>query len=662
MKNSRLLIIFITVFIDLLGFSLVLPLLPYYAEQYDANATIIGLLVASYAAASLVGAPLMGRLSDRFGRRPVLLASVTGTFIGFLLLGLAEPIGRGLANLFAPASPNAFILSVLFFSRIVDGLTGGNITVAQAYISDVTDETNRAKGLGMIGAAFGLGFIIGPAVGGLLSKTSYSLPAFVAGAISFLNLIQIFFLLPETLTRERRREIGERQRPPVTLEALVRTLRRPVIGPLLTLRFLYGLAFATFQSIFTLYAQVKLGLTSDKTGYILAYVGILAVLVQGVGIGLLTKRFRENWLIINGLWVMGGALLAWAFAPNLLVLLIVILPLAIAGGVLNTIIQSAITKAVSREELGGTLGLSGSIESVTRVISPTVGGFLLEHLGTWAPGLLSAILMGWAVTFAYDNIVLKKEHGHPLTPAQHRSIRVLNWTLYVMMALVIAFVVWGATPPKPMTEALAALRSDTQVTVQSGQWLTFEPIGEQPTTGLILYPGGRVDYRSYAPTAHAIAAQGYLVVITRAPLNLAVLHPGAASDVIRAFPQIQHWAIGGHSLGGSMAANFAYAHPGSVEALVLWASYPASSDNLSQSDLKVLSISGTLDGLSTTEDIAASVPILPADTTWIVIQGGDHAQFGWYGAQSGDNPATLSREEQQAQIIQATIAFLGLLK
>jgi MFS transporter, DHA1 family, tetracycline resistance protein len=661
MKRSRLLTIFLIVFIDLLGFSLILPLLPYYAEQFGANATVVGLLVASYAAASLIGAPLMGRLSDRYGRRPILLASVAGTSIGFLLLGLAEPIGRGLANIIAPTSVKAFVLGVLFFSRIVDGLTGGNITVAQAYISDVTDETNRAKGLGLIGAAFGLGFIIGPAVGGILSKVSYSVPAFVAAAIAALNLVQIFFLLPESLTEERRREMGERQRPPFNLQALVKALRRPVVGPLLHVRFFYGLAFATFQSIFALYAQVKLGLTADKTGYILAYVGILSVLVQGVGIGFLTKRFRETWLIITGLWLMSGALLAWAFTPNLLVLLIVMLPLSLAGGVLNTVIQAALTKAVSRDELGGTLGLSGSLEAITRVIAPTVGGFLLEHFGTWAPGLLSAILMSWAVSFAYENIVLKKDNGRAYTSGQRRTIHVLNWSLRGLMILVIGVVILGSMAPKPMPEALVALESTPQVAVESGQWLTFRPVGQKPSVGLILYPGGRVDYRSYAPAAQAIAAKGYLVVITRAPLNLAVLHPGAASDVIRTYPEIRHWVIGGHSLGGTMAATFADNHPGSVEGLVLWASYPAGSDNLSGSGLKVLSISASLDGLSTPEKIAASASLLPADTTWIYIQGGDHAQFGWYGAQSGDKPAAISRQAQQSQVVDSTVAFLSII-
>jgi DHA1 family tetracycline resistance protein-like MFS transporter len=408
MKNSRLLTIFIIVFVDLLGFSLILPLMPYYAEEYGASPFIVGLLVASYAAASLFGSPLLGRLSDRLGRRPVLLVSVFGTLLGFLFLGFAAPIGEGLAKLFAPAAANVFVLGVLFFARILDGLTAGNLTVAQAYISDVTDAKNRAKGLGLIGAAFGLGFIIGPAVGGILSKTSYSLPAFVAAGIAALNLVQIFFLLPESLTEETRLAMGERQRPPFTLNALLTALKRPVVGPLLSVRFFFGLAFATFQSIFALYAQYKLGLGSDSTGYILAYVGVLSVVTQGGLIGPLTKRFRENSLIITALWLMAFSLLAWAFVPNLVVLLIVMLPLAMAGGVLGTVLQSAITKAVEPQEIGGMLGISGSLEAITRVLAPTVGGYLLGSLGTWAPGIFSAILMGWAVWVAYRRILRAK--------------------------------------------------------------------------------------------------------------------------------------------------------------------------------------------------------------------------------------------------------------
>jgi DHA1 family tetracycline resistance protein-like MFS transporter len=414
MKKARLINIFIVVFVDLLGFSLILPLLPYYAKEFGATPAVIGLLTASYAAASLIGAPLLGRFSDRFGRRPILLLSVAGTFIGFLILGLAEPIGRGLANLIAPAFANVFILGALFFSRILDGLTGGNITVAQAYISDITDEKNRAKGLGLIGAAFGLGFIIGPAVGGLLSGSGhYSIPAFAAAGLAFLNLVSIFFFLPESLNAERRLAMRHQTRPAITLKALFAAMNRPKVGPLLSVRFFFALAFATFQSVFSLYAAYKLGLTAQTTGYVLAYAGLLSVLVQGVGVGLVTRRFKENAIIITSMWLMVLGLAGWALTPSLPVLLVVMLPLSIGGGMLNTILNSAITKVVSREEIGGTLGLSTSLESFSRVIAPSAGGFLLQNLGAWAPGAFSAALMLWLVYFTYRRIILASSNVIP---------------------------------------------------------------------------------------------------------------------------------------------------------------------------------------------------------------------------------------------------------
>jgi DHA1 family tetracycline resistance protein-like MFS transporter len=405
MKNSRLLTIFLIVFVDLLGFSLILPQLPYYAESFGATPVIVGFLVASYAAAQLVGAPLLGRLSDRIGRRPVLLMSVAGTTLGFILLGLAAPLGKLLAGLASIQSANVAILAVLFFSRILDGLTGGNLTVAQAYIADVTDEANRAKSLGLIGAAFGLGFILGPAAGGVLSQWGYNVPAFTAALVSLLNLVAIFIFLPESLTPERRENLATHQRPPFTLKALLTVLNRPIVGPLLHVRLFYGLAFATFQSIFSLYAQ-SIGLSSRTTGFVLAYVGLLSVITQAGLIGPLTRRFRESWLIISGLWVMAISLLAWAFTSQLWPLLLVILPLSLSGGVLNTVIQSSISKSVNRDEIGGILGISASLEALTRVIAPSVGGFLLGSIGRWAPGVFTAFLMGWAVSFAYRRIVI----------------------------------------------------------------------------------------------------------------------------------------------------------------------------------------------------------------------------------------------------------------
>lgn len=391
MKNKPLFAIFLIVFIDLLGFGLILPLLPYYAETYGASDLVIGLLVASYAAAQLVGAPLLGRFSDRWGRRPVLLISLAGTLVGFLLLGFAKT------------------LFVLFFARILDGLTGGNISVAQAYITDVTDESNRAKGLGMIGAAFGLGFIIGPAAGGLLSQFGFAVPALAAAGLVTVNLMMVALWLPESLSETQRAEMAEREQPRITLAALAAALKRPYSGPLLTTRFLFGVAFSLFQTIFSLYALRRFGLDAQQTGFVLTYVGVLSVIVQGGLIGLLTRRFRENVLIVVNVAILAISFLAWGFAPSLAVLLIVLAPTAFAGGVLNTVISSALSKTVEPHEVGGILGLSASLESFTRVIAPTIGGVLLGAFGTWSPGVFGAVVLAGLFVYVWIAIFRKDE-------------------------------------------------------------------------------------------------------------------------------------------------------------------------------------------------------------------------------------------------------------
>ena len=230
------------------------------------------------------------------------------------------------------------------------------------------------------------------------------------------------------------------------------------------------------------------------------------------------------------------------------------------------------------------------------------------------------------------------------------------WVLFLIPALLFgSFLVWAETPLGPMPEALAALESDAQVQVEQGEWYIFRPTGSTPDYGVIIYPGGRVDPRSYAPMAHALAREGYLAIIVPMPFNLAVFNPGAATEVIAAFPEIADWSVGGHSLGGAMAANFVQYNPAAIAGLFLWAAYPASGDDLSDGNMSVISIYATLDGLMTGEEVEASRPLLPPDTTWVPIEGGNHAQFGWYGDQPGDNPATISREDQQAQILEAMI-------
>jgi hypothetical protein len=242
-----------------------------------------------------------------------------------------------------------------------------------------------------------------------------------------------------------------------------------------------------------------------------------------------------------------------------------------------------------------------------------------------------------------------------------RILKRWAWLLLLLPLLAIAgFTIWAYTPLDPMPEALAALESGPQVQVETEPWFVFRPAGDTMDAGFILYPGGRVDPRAYAPMAQAIASEGYLVVIVPMPFNLAVFGAGRAADVMASFPEVERWAVGGHSLGGAMAANFAYQNPERVDGLILWAAYPAASDDLSgRAALEVVSISGTRDGLATPQDIADSRTLLPADTRWVAIEGGNHAQFGWYGPQNGDNPATISRQEQQAEIIAATTGLLS---
>ena len=231
----------------------------------------------------------------------------------------------------------------------------------------------------------------------------------------------------------------------------------------------------------------------------------------------------------------------------------------------------------------------------------------------------------------------------------------------ILLSAVGGFVIWAANPLGPGELALEALESDSLVTGEQGDFIVFQPVDPQSSTGFIFYPGGRVDYRSYAPALHEIAAQGYMVVLVPAPLNLMVFNPNAADAVIPQFPQIKLWVVGGHSLGGAMAANYAYTHPDAVDGLVLWAAYPASSNDLTDSGMPVLSIYGTLD-MAGMQKFDESRALLPADTNWVVIEGGNHAQFGDYGFQPGDNLATISAADQQAQIVDATVAFLAELE
>lgn len=429
--SGRLALVITFVFVDLLGYSLFLPLLPYYADTFGAGPTLVGLLVASNALAQLLAAPTVGRLSDRFGRRPMLIFSIAGTVVSFVLLGLVEPLGGMVTRLTGGAIPTgAAAIVMLFVSRTLDGLAGGNASLARAYISDVTDEEDRAKGLGMVGAAFGLGFMIGPALGGILSNwpaataafaaqglSRYAVPAFSAATLAALNLLAVILWLPESLAEEDREELRRNPRTAFSPRLMIEALKRPRFGALLQIRFFYMLAFTIFTANFALYTQYRLGLGDQSTSYILAYVGVLVVLVQGFAIGRLTQRFSEVRLILGASILLGLALTGWAFVSGVPLLLVVLVPIALGGGVLNTVTNSAITKSVYRAEVGGALGFSEALNNLARVIAPAIGGVMLGQLGAPSLGILGAAIMVWVAFSIWQRLVVED----PPLPGQGES-------------------------------------------------------------------------------------------------------------------------------------------------------------------------------------------------------------------------------------------------
>ena len=363
MNRSPLIVIFTTVFIDLVGFGIVIPVLPFYAEGTAFNATprTVGLLFASYSIMQLIFSPILGRLSDKYGRRPVLLLSIIGTGIGFLVLGFATTI------------------FMLFLGRILDGITGGNISTAQAYIADITTEENRAKGMGLIGAAFGLGFIFGPAIGGILSRWGIHVPFLFAAAMCFANALLLYFTLPETVTADHpaKNLAGAR-----SFRNVVSSLKQPRLAFVLIIYFLFIVAFSIMTTSFSLYTMFRFGYDAQHTGYLFAYVGLIAVIIQGGLIGRLVKRFGELPLVIFGALCFAISLFAVPFvgpaAGGLAALLV-------GGGVFsmgNSLATPALTslasKSVGPAQQGIVLGVTQSVASLARAVGPFLAAVLID--------------------------------------------------------------------------------------------------------------------------------------------------------------------------------------------------------------------------------------------------------------------------------------------
>lgn len=390
LRSSPLLPIFLIVAVDILGYTIILPLLPFYAERLGASPGVIGLLVAVYAVCQLVAGPMLGRLSDSFGRKPLLIVSQVGTLIGFLVLAFAAS------------------LPVVFFSRIIDGITAGNLSLAQAYISDVTAPEQRAKSFGVIGIAFGMGFLLGPAVSGFLSQFGYSYPIFAAAGLSFTSILATAFLLPGNHTPgdpadESGEGPGGRRLSLLEWGKYAEYFRRPALATLLLKFFSYVLSFAMFTGGFALFAERRYVWNGHpfgpkEVGYVFAFSGLIGGTLQGGALGLLVRRFGERPLLATSLvaCATGYVVLAYAYS---IPLLLVSAAIAAFGGIARPVVTSLITQVSGRSEQGTVLGLTQSLTSIAQIAGPVVAGELIEHrrLALWALIAAAIAAAGWAV-------------------------------------------------------------------------------------------------------------------------------------------------------------------------------------------------------------------------------------------------------------------------
>src|ERR687893_1006679 len=361
MNRSPLLVIFVTVFIDLVGFGIVIPVLPYYLEspRFQATPVALGFLFTSYSVMQLIFSPVLGRLSDKYGRRPVLLLSIIGTGIGFLVLGFAKT------------------LFMLFLGRILDGITGANISTAQAYIADITTEENRAKGMGLIGVAFGLGFIFWPALGGVLSRWGAHVPFLFAGALSLANATLLYFVLPETVTPDHPARVSAATG---RWSQLARALRQSRLALVLSVYFLFVTAFSVMTASFGLFTLYRFGFDAHDTGWIFAFVGVVGAGIQGGLIGRLVKAFGEPPLVIAGALLFAASLVLIPLTgphTGTAALLALGALFALGNGLATPSLTSLASKSAGAGEQGGVLGVTQSVASLARAVGPLLSAALI---------------------------------------------------------------------------------------------------------------------------------------------------------------------------------------------------------------------------------------------------------------------------------------------
>lgn len=361
-------IIFLTIFVNLVGFGIIIPLLPFYAETFGASPLVIGLLFAVFSLCQLLAAPALGDLSDRHGRRPILIFSLLGTVVSFVMLAMAHSV------------------AMLFAARIVDGLSGGNISTARAYVADITEPKDRARAYGIIGAAFGLGFIIGPALSGVLAGISVTAPIWAAAGLTLVATVMAWLWLPETVHRAQ----AGTGNPFAYLPAL---MRRSAIRRILTIDFIYWLAFAMFQTTFSLFVARRFGFGIQKTGYFFAAFGLLGAAIQGGVIRPVVKRLGDKPTFQMGLAFGAVGLVAAALSQSVAMFTLALVPLALGIGFGHPTISSLVSLAARGDEQGRVQGAAGAVESLGRTIGPVWGNASLQQYGESTPYISAAVFI-----------------------------------------------------------------------------------------------------------------------------------------------------------------------------------------------------------------------------------------------------------------------------
>jgi len=389
-KSARKVVIF-TIFLDLLGFGLIIPQLQYYADTFGASPAFIGMIQAIYSLMQFLFAPFWGRLSDRVGRRPVLLVSIAGSVLSYVLFALARDAW------------------MIFFSRLLAGITAANIYTAQAYLSDITPVQQRTRAMGLIGAAFGVGFILGPALGGVLGAWGDNFAIGVGGALlATANWLNAFFRLPESLSPENRRRVGDWYALP--LRDLPRVLAIPHVGFLAIVQFIAVFAVSNFESTFVLLSKHRYGLDQRECGYLFAYLGCVGAVVQGWLVGKLSARYGEARLVLSGYLLLAPALLMIPFMPSTGWLMVVLAVMALGGGVAGPSLDGLLSRLAPADRRGEVFSVTQSLGSLARVVGPLGGGWSFGSLGMSAPYVTATVLMltaGAMVAWWLGSVALK---------------------------------------------------------------------------------------------------------------------------------------------------------------------------------------------------------------------------------------------------------------